>query len=261
MKPSRIVTLLTDFGTREPFVGVMRGVMLSVAADLQLVDLTHEIEPHAVADAAFWLGQSCGWFPAGTVHLAVVDPGVGSDRAPLGVSAGGQLFIGPDNGIFELVARRAGATLETRELKTERLDLSVPSRTFHGRDVFAPFAAALASGKLSFGDVGPLRKLTRTKNLPEPVSSSSGLEGVVLVVDRFGNLITNLPAEALAERPQAKVSLCGKTLDVVRTYAEVPPGVLAAVVGSGGTIEVFARNGSAAERLAAKRGTPVRVHV
>jgi S-adenosyl-L-methionine hydrolase (adenosine-forming) len=259
MTTSRIVTLLTDFGTRDPFAGVMKGVMLGVAPDLKLVDLTHEIEPQAVADAAFWLAQSYGWFPAGTVHLAVVDPGVGSERAPLALSAGGHFFVGPDNGIFELVARRARA-LEARELKPDRLGLTVPSRTFHGRDVFAPFAAALASGALAFGDVGPLRKPTRSELFVEPVSSSTGIEGAVVVVDRFGNLITNLPGEALTDRRRTKVSLCGKTLLIARTYADVPPGALAAVVGSGGMLEVFARDGSAAERLAAKRGTPVRVH-
>jgi len=259
MKPSRIVTLLTDFGTRDPFVGVMKGVILGVAADLRVVDLTHEIEPQAVADAAFWLGQSYGWFPAGTVHVAVVDPGVGSERAPLAVHAHGHYFVGPDNGIFELVSRRT-RDIEVRELKPDRLNLTVPSHTFHGRDVFSPFGAALAAGVLSFGDVGPLRKLTRTELLKEPMSSSTGVEGAVVVVDHFGNLITNVPAVALAERGRSKVSLCGKTLKIARIYSEVPPGVLAGIVGSSGTLEIFTRNGSAAAALGAKRGTPLRVH-
>lgn len=259
MKPSGIVTLLTDFGTRDPFVGVMKGVILSRAPAARVVDLTHDIEPQRVGDAAFWLAQSYAWFPAGTVHVAVVDPGVGSERAPLALHADGHLFVGPDNGIFEVVVRRASGA-EARELKPEHLELAVPSRTFHGRDLFAPFGAALAAGTLDFGDVGPLRKPTRTTLVPEAALSSNGAEGVVIVVDRFGNLITNLPGEALAERPRASVSLAGHTLKAVRTYSEVPEGVLAALVGSHGFVEIFARSGSAAERLMAKRGTPVRVH-
>jgi S-adenosylmethionine hydrolase len=259
MKPSGIVTLLTDFGTRDPFVGVMKGVILARGPALRLVDLTHEIEAQRVGDAAFWLGQSFGWFPAGTVHVAVVDPGVGSERAPLAVRAQGHLFVGPDNGIFEVVLRHATAA-EARELKPEHLELAVPSRTFHGRDLFAPFGAALAAGTLDFGDVGPLRKPTRTTLVPEAARSADGAEGVVVVVDRFGNLITNVPGETLLERPRASVSLAGKTLKAVRTYSEVPEGVLCALVGSHGMVEIFARNGSAAERLTAKRGTPVRVH-
>jgi S-adenosylmethionine hydrolase len=255
--PSGLVTLLTDFGIRDPFVGIMKGVMLSIARELRLVDLTHGIEPQAIGEAAFWLEQSYRWFPAGSVHVVVVDPGVGSERAAVAVRANGHYFVGPDNGSFEVVVRRAAA-FEAREVVPERLGLSVPSRTFHGRDVFAPVGASLAAGQLAFDALGAPRALVATERVPEPIADEDGIRGVVVAMDRFGNLVTNI---ALSPRggPAIRVECATRSVELVRTYADVAVGTLGAVVGSCGTVELFVRDGSARELLGAKRGLPVRV--
>lgn len=258
MTPNGLVTLLTDFGVRDPFVGVMKGVMLGVGARLTFVDLTHAIEPQRVGDAAFWLGRSFEWFPPGTVHLAVVDPGVGTERAAVVARGAGHFFVGPDNGVLEVVAR-ACPGLEARQIDAARLGLDVRSRTFHGRDVFAPVAARVALGLLAFEEVGPVRALVATANVPEPVVSDGRVRGVVTVIDHFGNLITNVPASALPAGAAWCVEIAGRKLEVVRTFADVAPGALAAVVGSFGELEVFARNGSAAAVLSSERGAPVDV--
>lgn len=253
-----IVTLLTDFGVRDPFVGVMKGVMLARCPGVSLVDLTHEIEPQRIEAAAFWLGQAYGWFPAGTVHVVVVDPGVGSARHAVVVRAARQLFVGPDNGCFEAVSRRE-PTLEVRRIDLDRCGLSPPSQTFHGRDVFAPVAAALASGALAFENVGPLSNLLETNALPAPSIGTNGAEGEVVVIDRFGNLVTNLEGLARTAPGPRRVRILGHELPVVRTYADVAEGALAGLVGSFGQLEIAERNGSAAKTLGAQRGTRVRV--
>jgi S-adenosylmethionine hydrolase len=258
MMTCRVVTLLTDFGTRDPFVGVMKGAILKRSTRLTIVDLSHAIEPQQVGAGAFWLAQAYPWFPDGTVHVAVVDPGVGTVRRAVVGRAAGHLFVAPDNGLFEVVARRA-TDFEAREIDTERLGLRPTSRTFHGRDLFAPVGALLASGAVAFDAVGPTCTLAATTHVPEPVLGGKSAEGCVVVVDRFGNLLTNLtPAAFPAGGPQ-RVSVLGHDLAVVGTFADVPSGALAALIGSFGQLELFVRNGSAARVLGAQRGTPVGV--
>jgi len=258
MRPSGVLTLLTDFGTQDPFVGVMKGVVLKQSARLSIVDLTHAIEPQHVGDAAFWLAHAFPWFPEGTVHVAVVDPGVGTARRAIAAQAGGHFFVAPDNGLLEVVARRT-SDFEAREIDAEDLGLRPPSRTFHGRDLFAPVGALLASGTLAFDGVGPRATLLATTHVPEPVHAGRSARGAVVVVDRFGNLITNLSESGLFAASRARVSVLGHDLAVVGTFADVPPGTLAALVGSFGELEIFVRNGSAAAVLSAQRGTPVGV--
>jgi S-adenosylmethionine hydrolase len=255
--PSGIVTLLTDFGTHDPFVGVMKGVVLARFPRAVLVDLTHEIDPQHVAGAAFWIAQAYRYFPVGSVHVAVVDPGVGSGRGALVVRADGQLFVGPDNGIFEVVWRRAGS-FEARELSLARLGLPVPSRTFHGRDVFAPAAALLASGALAFEDVGAPTVPVAGEHPAQSLRGEASASGEVVVIDRFGNLITNLEGPWPGVE-NARVAVAGRTLPVAGTYAELAPGALAAIFGSFGQLEIACRDGSAARTLGAQRGTAVRV--
>lgn len=255
LAPSGIVTLLTDFGTRDPFAGVMKGVVLARCPRAAIVDLTHEIEPQAIGAGAFWIGQAYRYFPPGSVHVAVVDPGVGSERRALVVRADEQLFVGPDNGILEVVLRRAGA-FEARAIALESLGLKQPSRTFHGRDVFAPVAGSLAAGALAFEDVGPVVEPVATQWVPVASVGGRSALGEVVVIDRFGNLVTNLEALAL---PRALVTVAGRALPVVGTYADVEPGALAALIGSFGQLEIAERDGSAARTLSAQRGMPVRV--
>jgi len=256
--PRPVVTLLTDFGLSDPFVGVMKGVALGECPTATFVDITHDIEPQGLRAAAFWLGQAYAWFPAGTVHLAVVDPGVGTARRAIVACAGGHCFVAPDNGLLEVVRRREPA-LRARVIDSAKLGLPVPSRTFHGRDLFAPVAGRLAAGTVPFDDVGPEIELGDSALVPEPRRGERTAEGQVVVADRFGNLVTNLdglPASALAT---ATVRVLGRTVRVVGTYGDLARGECGAVVGSFGQLEVVVREGSAARDLGAKPGTPVLV--
>ncbi|HEV8245787.1 MAG TPA: SAM-dependent chlorinase/fluorinase [Polyangiaceae bacterium] len=260
MQASGIITLLTDFGSSEPYAGVMKGVILQRFPEATLVDLTHEIPPQSLLAGAFWLGAAYPWFPAGTVHLAVVDPGVGSSRAPVALAAHGHYFVGPDNGLFEFV-RRGAETVAVRRLEPERLKAPALSRTFHGRDLFAPAAALLASGALGFEALGPEHELAASLTLPAVVQRAGAregevrLEGAVVAVDRFGNLITNLePRRAPAE---GRVHVAERVAPCSSTYADVAAGELVAYLGSFGQLEVGVRNGSAARELKAGTGTPV----
>jgi S-adenosylmethionine hydrolase len=255
---SGIVTLLTDFGTEDPFVGVMKGVVLSRNPRAVVVDLTHAIAPQRVGDAAFWLAQAFSWFPPGTVHVAVVDPGVGTERAAVVARAAEHWFVAPDNGLLEVVARRA-ASFEARAIDASGLGLKVASRTFHGRDVFAPVGALLASGALEFSQIGPLCTLTPTALVPEPVIGAAAAQGTVIVIDHFGNLVTNVLAVDLPVAAERRVAIAGREFPLVNTYADVEVGDVAAVVGSFGQLEVIARNASAAEVLGVERGARVLV--
>gem|GEM_PF-36225 len=248
----RLVALLTDFGLRDPFVGVMRGVIASIARELLVIDLTHAIPPGAIDQGAFWLARSFSYFPPGTVHVAVVDPGVGTARRPLAVQAAGHLFLGPDNGLLAplLALPNAGA----RRLD-ERLGLPSLSRTFHGRDLFAPAAARLAAGLVAFDEVGPLVTDPIAAPWPAPALHADRAEGRVAVVDHFGNLITDLDASLAA--PGGAALIAGRRLPLRGTYGEAAPGEALALVGSFGTVEIAVRDGDAARALGVGVGAPV----
>jgi len=263
-RPCGIVTLTTDFGYTDPYVGIMKGVMLSIAAEefagtrLELVDLTHGIAAQSVDAAAFHLEHAWRRFPRGTVHLAVVDPGVGTDRGVLVCALDGQLLIAPDNGLLSPILGAAGERAVCRELDLERHRGPELSRTFHGRDLFAPLAARLACG-LDLDAVGP--RVTRWVALerPRPVPGADGeLAGCVQVVDGFGNLITNVAAADL-DGPLERwtCELGASRIPLAETYGEGPSGALVALVDSFGYWEVAVCDGDAARRLAAGPGTPV----
>jgi hypothetical protein len=253
-----MVTLTTDFGTRDPWVGIMKGVILARCRDAVLVDLTHEVAPQDVLGGQLALAAATPYFPAGTVHLAVVDPGVGTARRPLAVAAGGQCFVGPDNGLFSFLFERPGWTAVELAVPAHRL--APVSRTFHGRDVFAPAAAALAAG-VPLARLGP--RVTDPVRRPLPRAHRQGrvLHGEVLQVDRFGNLITSITARDLAGGRAAAVEAGGRRLPLVEAYGAASPGGTAALVDSTDRLEIFAREGSAARRLGLGRGAPVRVRL
>jgi S-adenosyl-L-methionine hydrolase (adenosine-forming) len=253
---SGVVALLTDFGTDDPFVGVMKGVILSRFPAVRLVDLTHGIRPQDVVHGAFWLERSFRWFPGGTVHLAVVDPGVGTERAALAARAHGQLFLGPDNGLLAEVLARDGSA-EVRRIEPSRLALPVPSATFHGRDLFAPIAAELAAARLAFEAVGPEAQPSVGRLLAPPVRGADCVSGSVVCADRFGNLISNVEAHLLDGVRRPLVEIAGITRPLLRTYGEAAPGDYVAVVNAFDTVEVAIRDGNAALALGAGRGTPV----
>jgi len=255
-----IITLTTDFGLRDPFVGIMKGVILSICPTARLVDLTHEVEPQDLRGASLALLAALPFFPDGTVHLAVVDPGVGSRRRPLAVRAGGHYFVGPDNGVLTPALR--GPRWTAVALTAAEYRLPEVSRTFHGRDIFAPAAAYLAAGV-------PLERLGTVAADPvlEPIPGSR-LEGEVLVgevlaVDRFGNLLTSIEAGPLAELAgdgPVAVEVSGQPVaGLVEAYADGGDGRPAAIIGSTGHIEIFVRDGSACQALGVGRGAPVRI--
>lgn len=255
-----LVTLLTDFGLNDPFVGVMKGVLYSAHPTLHVIDVSHGIAPGDIAAGAFWLERSYRYFPAGTVHCAVVDPGVGSERAAVVVAAERHFFVGPDNGLLAEVTLRS-AHAESRAIELGRHGLTGASSTFHGRDVFAVVAGRLAARELSFADVGPLHPLQVPSPIPGVVSEGDGFVGTLLMSDRFGNLITSLRASEVlpAAGGTFRVQLAGRWLRSVRTFADAEPGELVALVGSFGDVEIAERDGSAAERLGPLPGAPVKL--
>jgi S-adenosyl-L-methionine hydrolase (adenosine-forming) len=258
--PSGLVTLLTDFGLGDPFVGVMKGVLFGADPALRVIDLTHGISHGAVVEGAFWLERSYRYFPLGTVHCAVVDPGVGSARAAVVVAAERHFFVGPDNGLLAEVTLHA-PHVEVRSIELARHGLTGVSNTFHGRDVFAVMAGRLAAGKVTFDDVGPLAHLQVPSPMPGVISEADGFVGNVLTVDHFGNLLTSLRASEvlLASDAPFRLQIAGQTLRSVRTFADAEPGELVALVGSFGTIEIVVRDGSAAQRLAPVPGASVKL--
>ena len=254
-----IVTLTTDFGHSGSFIGTMKGVMLSRAPTLKIVDLTHEILVHWPAEAGFWLHRSFSYFPHGTVHLAVVDPGVGTDRAVLAVKAQGHLFVGPDNGLLAEIIEAFDDAVTTRvSLETiEKYSLQNVSSTFHGRDIFAPLAAEIASGRVAFEELGEETQ-DYVPSIVEPPEIIGGqLKGVVITSDNFGNLITNIEAAQLDSFDNPLVYAGGHELNIARTYGEVKPGDLLSLINSSGVLEIACAEQSAAEALSISRGSPI----
>lgn len=261
MRSISLVALLTDFGTRDGYVGVMKGVMLGIAPDARLVDLTHEIAPQDVRTAAWVLHTSWRSFPEGSVFLCVVDPGVGTSRRPVALRAGGRLFVGPDNGLFSYVL--TGAPAERAVVLDKPLyHLPTPSATFHGRDIFAPCAAHLARGILldAVGTPVPPESLVRLP-LPQPEWRDGTLIGHVLHTDTFGNLITDLDplrANTILAAPDVRLCVAGETItERCHTFGEGPEGQPFALRDSSGHLAIAVRNGSAAARLGAGVGDEV----
>jgi len=254
-----ILALLTDFGTRDHYVGAMRGVVLGICPDATLADITHDIEPQDVLGGALELAAAFAYFPQGTVFLCVVDPGVGSARRPLAAEAGGYRFVGPDNGLLTLAFDEVTPS-RVVELTESRYALPTISRTFEGRNRFAPAAAWLATG-IDLSALGPsVRDWTRL-DVPEPSLDGACLSGVVLRVDRFGNLITNITRQRfddVAVREPIQISVGGQPVpNRVNAYAEALSGSLCALFGSSGQLEIAVAGGNAAARLGLTRGAPV----
>jgi S-adenosylmethionine hydrolase len=253
--PSGIISLLTDFGWSDPFVGVMTGVILSHFAGARVVDLCHGVRPQAIVEAAFWLERCYHWFPRGTVHVAVVDPGVGSTRRLLAAAIDGHYFLLPDNGLLSpsLLAAPGAVVLS---VDVPKLGLPTPSATFHGRDVFAPLAGGLASGTRSFESLGvPAEALPSL--LPRAARTPLGVRGEVISVDRYGNLISNVDEELARTSGATHIVLAGQHVPWRRTYADAAPGELLGLVNAFGVIEIAQRDGNAERHLGITRGAAV----
>ena len=256
MSPA-LVTVLTDFGEQDGYVAAIKGVLLGREPGLSIVDVSHQIAPGDVAAAAYVLLQAAPHFPAGTVHLVVVDPGVGGARRALAARIGEQLYVAPDNGVLSLVLA-AASPAAVRHVTHREFARADASPVFHGRDVFAPSAAFLAAGG-ALEELGPELDAATLVRLPgEPaLADEDGWRGSVLHVDRFGNLISNIPLPADAGPETAEVA--GHTARLVRTYSDVAPGALLALRGSSGLLEVAANGGHAARLTGAARGDVVRL--
>jgi len=253
-----IVTLTTDFGLSDPFVGILKGVLLARAPGATIVDVTHGIPPQDVLAGALVLRQSVPFFPAGTIHVAIVDPGVGTSRRPLCVETPGGFLVGPDNGLLSLAAP-SGEIRRIVHVTAERFFLSPRSHTFHGRDVFAPVAAALASGT-SAAELGTEVPDMEHLELPSPTVEVRRIRGQVIYVDHFGNLVTNIDGETLARlegAPSAIVVGGTRIRGIAASYAGVPTGNPLTVLNSWGLLEVAVRDGSALQRLGAGVGESV----
>ncbi len=257
-----VITLLSDFGLEDGYVAAMKGVIATIAPEAQLVDVTHLVPPQDIVWARFRLLTVSPYFPLGTVHLAVVDPGVGTSRRAIAVrSRSGSFFVGPDNGVLigALEADPPAVAVELTEMQFWRTP--APSATFHGRDVFAPAAAHLARGTPveALGRAIDPVQLTRLE-LPACEAAPGGFKGVIQAVDRFGNLITNVPGALVTTRQGWTVSIAGRSIPGHRTYAEVPVGELIALVGSHEFVEVAVHRGDARRVLGAGVGEPLQIH-
>jgi S-adenosyl-L-methionine hydrolase (adenosine-forming) len=259
-----IVTLTTDFGLNDHFVGTMKGVILRIVPDAEIVDICHSVQAFDILDGALALAQAYSYFPPRTVHLVVVDPGVGSARRPIIASSEEQSFVAPDNGVLSLMYARE-ERLNVRHITSEHYFLQPISNTFHGRDIFAPVAAYLAKGveHEKFGE--EITDFVRF-NAPRPKPTDANtVRGVVLRVDRFGNLITNFTAQdapALFQQtpPAFKIVVGKREISVMRSnYAEGAPGEVFGILGSMGYLEIVANRGSAAQLVGSGKGTEVQL--
>jgi len=256
LMPAPVITLLTDFGASDHYVAAMKGVALTICPAAQLVDISHDIAPYAVSDAAFTLSQAWSCFPAGTVHLIVIDPGVGTARRPILVEASGHRFVAPDNGVLTMLYDAVPAH-HVREITASRFFRQPVSRTFHGRDIFSPTAAHLAAGVAAadFGDA--ITDYVRLGFARAEQTGAKTWSGTILKIDRFGNLITNLNAESwqhLGSQPFEIRIGWHVIARMASNYAEMKSGELFVIPGSSGLLEISVNQSSARQLLDARSG-------
>lgn len=255
-----IITLTTDYGTNDHLVGTLKGVILKINPDVTIVDITHHVTPFDLLDGALSIGAAYSYFPARTIHIIVVDPGVGTERRPLLATSENQYFVAPDNGVLSLIYER-DPNVVVRHANVEHYYLQPVSKTFHGRDVFAPIAAWLAkSGQTA--SMGEVIEDYKKFAMPRPKAANGLMKGIVMRVDAFGNLVTNFRPEDISEaaRKAGKVDLAVGTHTVARlveTFALGNAGEPIAYVGSSGYVEIAVNKGNAARTLALGRGAHV----
>lgn len=252
-----IVTLTTDFGLSDHYVGTMKGVVLSRCPDAVVVDISHEVPAFSIYAGAYTIDQAARYFPPGTVHVVVIDPGVGTDRKAVVVEAARQVFVAPDNGVLTMVLNRSEHST-VHEITNSELFVHPVSNTFHGRDVFAPVGAALAAGRTLPADVGPaLQELLVLPDVEPEQSDDRTWKGIVLSVDHFGNVITNFSASDLEDK-NFELRIAEATIDqFFRSFGRAPEAELFAYAGSSGFIELGIKQGSAAEALSVGPEFPV----
>jgi S-adenosylmethionine hydrolase len=259
-----VITLLTDFGVRDGYPGVMKGVIWKIAPDVQIADISHSIKPQNILHGALALVRTSQFFPSGTIHVAVVDPGVGTERRPIGLHLGEHYFIGPDNGLFTLVLEQAQARqalIQVVHLDQRKYWLPEISKVFHGRDIFAPCAAHLATG-VALEDLGtPIHDPIHLQiPHPKPIQGG-GWRGQVIEIDTFGNLSTNIDQSYLLPLGEVFVQIAGRRIEkLVNTFGDRPKGTLIALYGTAHDLMISIVNGDAARSLNVSLGDVVDVY-
>lgn len=257
-----VISITTDFGHKGPFVGVMKGVIYARFPSASIVDLGHEIPAHWPPEAGFWLSRSYRYFPRGTVHLAIVDPGVGTERHILIAEHDGHVFLAPDNGLLDPILENEGSTDVYRldQACLEKLGLEKPSQTFHGRDIFAPIAAEIAAGRLVPSQTGPqVSEWTPGWVEPPDTTPEGRVTGIIVTIDAFGNLISNIDEALLSRMANPVAVVGGQVLPMRATYGRANPGDYMALINSFGVLEIARAEQSAADGLGLGRGAPVAV--
>jgi S-adenosyl-L-methionine hydrolase (adenosine-forming) len=260
----KFITLLTDFGTRDGYPGIMKGVIWTIAPDAQIADISHQVAPQNIMEGAFTLSRVVPFFPPGTVHIVVVDPGVGTPRRPIAVRIDQTFFVGPDNGIFSLILQQAKAAskrIEIVHLNQARFWLPEVSNVFHGRDIFAPVGAHIANG-VPLTEMGTVIDDPLMLDFPKPQKITTGWEGEIIHIDSFGNLATNLEQQHLPENRLAVVRIAGYEIHgIVRSFGEGAEGDLVALIDSAGKLSIAVVNGNAALKLKVGTHEPVELVV
>ncbi|MGI9204763.1 MAG: SAM hydrolase/SAM-dependent halogenase family protein [Woeseiaceae bacterium] len=255
--PSGVITITTDFGHKGPFAAVMQGAIVKRFPTARIIDLAHDIPAHWPPEAGFWLSRSYSYFPSGTVHIAIVDPGVGTERDILLALKDGHLFMAPDNGLLAPLLESADKIGKLNAHAAESIGAGEPSLTFHGRDIFAPIAAELAAGKITFADIATEIDNWAPGWIDDPSKAGGRVSGIVVTVDAFGNLITNIDASLLQDFEKPSVSIAGQVIEMKPTYGRVRPGEYLALINSFAVLEIARSEESAAQGLGCERGAPV----
>jgi S-adenosyl-L-methionine hydrolase (adenosine-forming) len=262
MRNSSIITLTTDFGLQDHYVSAMKGVILGIAPDVRFVDVSHQIPPQDIMAAAWVVRNASMCFPPGTVHLVVVDPGVGTSRDPVALRIKDQVFVGPDNGIFSLIADEFD--YRAWKLTNKKYWAGRQSNTFHGRDLFSPVAAHLANG-VELSKMGERITNLVTYRWAVPITDSDGIQGWIIHIDRFGNLISNIPEEMIRDSiggSRFRIYVGNTILDeIVNTFGSVHDGEPAAYIGSSGTLEIAINKGNAQEMLGVQKGAQISIFI
>jgi S-adenosylmethionine hydrolase len=249
-----MIALLTDFGTRDGYVAVMKAVIKTISPNASVIDISHDVSPQNIAEAKFVLWTACHFFPSGTIFVCVVDPGVGTNRKIIAVKTNDHIFIAPDNGLLDMILT-GYAVKKAVEVTNKKYFLKTISNTFHGRDIFSPVAAHLENG-IKFRSLGAAISLKKPERILVQVSRKAQYNGSIIYIDRFGNLITNFKMEKIRS---ATLKINDVTIPLKLTYGEVREGEFVAYIGSSGLIEIAIRNGNAQETINAGYETAVQL--
>lgn len=260
MQSSGVITITTDFGHKGPFAAVMKGVIIDRYPDAKVIDLAHDIPAQWPPEAGFWVSRAYRYFPKGTVHVAIVDPGVGTERRIVMAELDGHCFIAPDNGLLaRLFEAHDARVYHVEPEKLAHLNLDPPSATFHGRDIFAPIAAEIAAGRVSVSDLGSPASEWTPAWLDEPDVSPGKVSGVIVTVDTFGNLISNIDRSLISDFREPVANIAGQQIGMLQTYGRAEPGTYLALINSFDVVEIAKAEGNASEGLGSDRGAPITV--